>query len=257
MSRGFGSTYGTGASDVVSTGVTSSGSDKRSYSMWYLRNGNGGGGFGHLFVKNFSEELFWNPTGSVFFYARCNASGTQTARHAMASLGTTGASTGVWNHILLTHDQSSGALTPPTAYFNTTIQSSLVTNTSGTTASNSNAYLFGNDHVNTRVWDGLIAHVAIWDNVILDRAAAIALSAGTHPMSVAPANCVCYLPLDGIHNPETDFVMANGPASVTGALFGSLQPAAAPLYIARREWRPETPRIKTIRTRRTRRLLIA
>ncbi len=231
MSRGFGATYGTGASYAIVTGVTSSGSDRRSYSMWFLRNGAGGGNFGHFFVKNFSEEFFWGNSSSTFIYARCNAGGTQTSRYRLGSGGTSAGTANVWNHVLLTHDQSSGALTFPVAYWNGVVNNTVALVANGVTASNSNPYLLGNDHVNTRVWDGLLAHFAIWDDIILGEAEARALTSGVHPMSIAGANCVCYLPLDGIHSPETDFVFANTPAVITGAKFGVLMPDRVSMYI--------------------------
>lgn len=232
MARGFGATLGAGTTDVVRTGLLSSGSDRRSYSVWFNRNGLGGGNFGNIFFKApFSETFYFNNTGSFWHYDRCNAAGTQTARHNLGAVGTSGALTGVWNHCLLTHDQSAG-LVSPIAYWNGIIQSSqATTSASVTTATNVDPYYIGNDSVASRVFDGQLAHFAVWDGVILGRAEALALFCGAHPATIAPGNLVCYLPLDGMHSPELDYVLANGPGLVTGTRAGTTQPFSAPVHI--------------------------
>lgn len=232
MSRGFGSTYGTGATDAITTGYTKSGSDKRSYFIWYYRNGAGGGNFGNLFFKNNSEQLQWNNTFSSFNYRRCNSAGVQTGGNNMGTAGTTGAMLNVWNALLVTHDQSSGALTPSVAFYNGRKNTSNQNATGSLTPPNdTDPFIIGNTAAGNRNWDGFVAHATIWDDIILGEAEAWALTAGAHPMTIAPANLVAYLPLDGIHTPEMDFIVNNGAASITGAKYGTLQPLAAPIYI--------------------------
>jgi len=231
MSRGFGAS-GSGASDAVRTNITSSGSDWRSYSIWVYRTGNGGGGFGNIFFKNFSELFWW--TGSVYNYSKCNAAGVQTARHN-CGLGTTSGLANVWLNLVLTHDQASGALTPPVVYYNGVFNNTQIGTSASVTAPNTtDPYYVGNDQFNTRVWDGLLAHFAIWDDTILGFREVQALASGASPMDIAPAKLVSYLPLDGIHNPEFDHIIANRPSSVTGTRLGTDQPPLAPMYIGRR-----------------------
>lgn len=229
MSRAFGAS-GVGASDAIITGVTSSGSDKRSYSIWYYRTGNGGSNNGLLFYKSTSEFAYWENFGGRFAYERCNSSGVRTARWELIPPIGTASTASVWNHFLLTHDQSSGTLTAASPYWNGAI-GSVSSIGSGTTAPNANPYYVGNWSGAANVWDGLLAHFAIWDDVILGPGDAQALMAGVHPMSISPANCVCYLPLDGIHSPEPDFTFRNAPGIVTGTKLGALQPGGLSMYI--------------------------
>jgi len=235
MSRGFG-INGVGATDSVLTGLTSSGSDRRSYSIWFYRTGNGGSSLGNLFFKNNSEICCWANFLGRFFYGRCNAAGVKTANWELippaAGPGSTAGIANVWNHFLLTHDQSSGAATAAANYWNG--YSGINSSTALTlVAPGASPYNVGNTTpFNDRVWDGFLAHFAIWDNVILGQTEAQMLTAGVHPMMIAPANCVCYLPLDGIHNPEVDFYPGNARGSITGTRFGTSQPPQAPMYIA-------------------------
>jgi len=238
MSRGFGTTYGTGAADYIQTGLLNSGSDKRSYFVWFYRTGSGGGGLGHIFSKNTiggaspSELFYYSNPDSCFKYDRCNAAGVTTSRTLSNLSGTAGLS-GVWIALLLTHDQSSGALTAPVVYYNGT-PNRTSQNIAGfaATSNNTDPYVLGNGRTTVQVWDGFLAHFTVWDNILFGRREAQALTAGVHPMLVAPANCVCYLPLDGIHSQELDFSFRNPPGIVSGTKFGVSQPPSAPMYIA-------------------------
>ncbi len=249
MSRGFGNTYGVGIADAVSTGYTQSGSDRRSYAFWYYRNGAGGGGNGHIFTKgtalSYSERLFYQSnfgSGGGFHYDRSNPAGKKISGHNIWNIGTNNprylaGSTGIWLNAVLTHDKSSGARTAPKLFINGYSVNQTQKFASGSrTSDNSDPYKLGNGTGN---WDGLLAHFAIWDDVILDDGEAAALAAGAHPMSIAPGNCVLYLPLDGIHNPEIAFTSGAllAPTTLTGTTFGSSQPAIAPLYIPMRGFR--------------------
>ncbi len=236
MSRGFGSTFGAGSTDVITAGYKSSGSDKRSYSVWYYRHGAGGSSRGAIFDKgsgaNSSEQLDYNA--GTFNFNRKNASNVTTCSTNITLTAAGVADT--WIHTLLVHDQSSGTNTVQNMWFNgASFTSSQTIGAFVNVASdNTTAYLIGNNGAGTRNWDGLLAHFAIWDDIILDRSAAISLTNGAHPLSIASQNLVCYMPLDGIHDPEIDFIFANGggSSSITGAKFGTTQPAAAPMYIA-------------------------
>jgi len=135
--------------------------------------------------------------------------------------------------ILLTHDQSSGALTSPVVWYNA-VPNSTSQNIAGfvATSNNTDPYVLGNGRTTVQVWDGFLAHFTVWDDILFGRREAQALTAGVHPMLVAPPNCVCYLPLDGIHSPELDFTFRNPPGIVSGTKFGVSQPPSAPMYIA-------------------------
>jgi len=234
MSRGFFSTLGAGTTDQVTTGINAT-KDKRSYSFWVNRNGLGGGSAGHVFTKptagGQSENLYYTNAFSAYVYNRANASGVLTASHRM-SLTSVSNLANVWLHLLLTHDQSSGAVTVPVMYFNGVLfnSQSFANQTDG--IPNASPFILGQSAGAGFGWDGLIAHFAVWDGIVLDQTAARALHAGVHPATIAPEYLVGYLPLDGIHNPEVDFYPGNKPGTLVGTRFGTTQPAPTPMYIA-------------------------
>src|SRR5579883_2516045 len=109
MARGFGATFGAGSTDVVTTGLTAIGQDKRSLSFWCYVNGTGGGAIGRLLSKqgtgatSADAEYVRINTLTQLIYFRANTSGTKTADHVF-NLSPSGA----WHHVLVAHDQSSG-----------------------------------------------------------------------------------------------------------------------------------------------------
>ena len=237
MSRGFFSTYGAGTTDKVTTGINAV-QDKRSYSMWINRNGLGGGSAGHVFTKpntgtGQSENFYYANTFSAYVYNRTNSSGVLTASHRLILTGVSGLAN-VWLHLLLTHDQISGTATVPTLYYNAVIFNSQSFANQNNTAPNNSPFILGQSAAAGFGWDGLIAHFAVWDGIVLDQRAARMLYGGVHPMSIAPEYLVGYLPLDGIHSPEVDFYPGNPHGTLTGTRFGTLQPAQIPMYIASR-----------------------
>ena len=243
MSRGFGAVYGVNTSDYVRTGLLTSGSDRRSYFIWAYRHGVGGNNSGLIFSKNTpegataSELFYWDNTFGCLKYDRSNASNVQTSRTRLILSGVSGLAD-IWFSLLLTHDQSSGALTSPFLYYNGVVNNSQQVTTGFTaTSNNTDPYLIGNGKQPTsfpQAWDGFLAHFTVWDNVILGQYEALALHSGVHPMSIAPVNCVSYFPLDGIHNPEVNFYPGSPHATVSGSRFGVLQPPRVPMYIASR-----------------------
>lgn len=240
MSRGFFSTFGAGTTDKVTTGINAV-LDKRSYSIWLYRNGNGGSSAGHVFAKqatgNQSENCWWNFSGGTptYAYIRRNSANVPTANHFMQCAGGPQQLAGVWINLVITHDQSSGTLTDPIGYYNGLIQTSTAVATNNNVAATNGTFVLGQAFPANFGWDGLLAHFAAWDGAILTQAEAVALANGAHPMSIAPANIVGYLPLDGIHSPEMDYVRGNAAATLTGTRFGVLQPPSAPMYISSRD----------------------
>jgi hypothetical protein len=238
MSRGFFSTFGAGTADKITTGINAV-QDKRSYSIWINRNGLGGGSAGHVFTKpntgtGQSENLYYTNTFSAYVYNRTNAAGVLTSSYRMILSGVSGLAS-VWLHLLLTHDQSSGTATTPVAFYNGTIFNSSSFANQNNSAPNNSPFILGQSTAANFGWDGLLAHFAVWDGIILNQGAARALHSGVHPMTIAPEYLVGYLPLDGIHSPEVDFCPGNDAATLTGTRFGVLQPAAAPMYISSRD----------------------
>ncbi len=61
------------------------------------------------------------------------------------------------------------------------------------------------DSVPSREFSGLLAHIAWW-NVALTDSEVASLGAGVSPLNIRRDNLVSYVPLNGVHSPETDVV---------------------------------------------------
>jgi hypothetical protein len=223
MARGFGSALGVGATDAISTRYTERGSALRSYSIWYNRNGSGGGGFGSLLRKAISgasgsEWIYYGtssaPVTSIIYY-RANTAASVTASSSLVP-DATSSLLNVWNHLLITHDQSSGSLTAPVSFLNgQRALSYSITPQSLSASNNTDPFFIGNRADLSRNWDGWLAHMAIWDGVLLSSDDAVSLANGVSPLRVQSGNLVCYLPLDGVNVPEPDFLNFSS-ASIIG-----------------------------------------
>lgn len=219
IGRRFGSTLGQGTTDQVLTGYTSSGNNKRSYSVWYYRNGLGGGNNGRIFQKGAtgtgSETLFIEQASIALWFVRRNSGGTITAQHSLGNSFTTGNQTGAWYNLVITHDQGGGAAAP-TLYLNgASATASLRSAAAGTSADNTSAFTIGNGISGTRNWDGSIAWFTIWDNILLTAMEAKMIYNGYPSWRVRPGSIVCCVPMLGL-SPEKDLKAANGTATVTG-----------------------------------------
>lgn len=217
MSRGFGSTVGAGTTDIVGSLYKTTTTNSRSYSAWVWVNGAGGSGGGVVFAKtngaNAGSE-FLKIGGSIngqLHYARYNTGGSIVNKSAFGPIPLPAK----WMHILLTNDGGSNT----TAYLNGISQTVTAGGFNGTAANSTDSFFLGNRTDGLRNWDGYIAHFALWDNIILGAAEALALSAGANPLSISPGLLQTYLPLDGINNPEFDPVLGTS-VSITGTTLG-------------------------------------
>lgn len=76
-------------------------------------------------------------------------------------------------------------------------------------------------------FDGLIAEVGFWDDVLTDNEV-LELAAGMSPIRVRPANLVGYPPIYGLDSPEPDYSGSGNPFVVTGTVQADHAPVAPP-----------------------------
>lgn len=193
MARGFGTVRGVGATDKVVTTLTSHGT-QRSYAAWIYRNGNGGGGFGHIFDKLSSgtgqvEKMFYDAAAGFYQFRRAWSS----AANVVWSF--TAPATGALRHIGFSYDASSTA-NDAVGYLDGVSQAITEFNgpPSGSVVSNADPYHLGNRGAGDRNWDGDLAEWAAWDTILTSPEWA-ALAKGVSPLLIRPASLVEYVPM--------------------------------------------------------------
>jgi hypothetical protein len=223
MSRCFGSTYGAGTSDSIKTNATFTPSTSAlSIAGWFYINalGGSGAGAGYSFA-NGSAAVFGTSTVSnavSFFAAWTGSSGGNAIWHAPATFGQ-------WNHICATYSGSSSS-NKPTIYVNGISQTvTAQVPPSGSINFSSGAAYAGNSAAGNNNADGMIAHAAFWNGIILTASEAVALANGVNPLLIHPDSLTYYLPLDGVNSPEPDLIKGCS-ASLTGTRLGKSDPPA-------------------------------
>lgn len=205
MARGFGSTFGSGSTDSISTSLTTLVASPRSYSCWFWINGLGGGSLGRLFDSSTTtagvDTLF---ISAEFNYQRAFSISTVTFQFPVPS-------SSAWHHLLIVYDAGNTA-NVPTIYVDGVSQTVTVAGTAnGTAVTTSNDYRLGNRESGAnRNWDGMIAEFAIW-NALLTSSEATALSKGASPMFIRLPSLVEYVPLI---RDNTSVILA--PPTITG-----------------------------------------
>jgi hypothetical protein len=203
-SRGFGTTYGVGATDAVQTGYTTAPASTVTVSAWFWRHGAGGGSLGRVLDQN-------SATAAQTFILQDN---TVVSAGTMA-FGYGGTSTfgkwrwatpssDAWHHVLVTFNASTSGNTP-TVYIDgstvSTTQETAFTAPSGVTTG---TYVIGNRADGARGWNGKLADVAYW-TAVLTANEAKALSQGASPLQVRPASLKIFTPLCGTQSNEPDW----------------------------------------------------
>lgn len=227
MSRGFGSTFGAGTTDIVRINYSSTILAVASFSCWYYVNGAGGANTGNLFRRDsgvtWAVAMNSSTTSMLFVPAFSTTSGNWSWTNAA----------GRWQHILLTYDGSSTANNPVVYLDGALVSVSRNTAPVGTFQGTASSTFIGNRTDGTRNFDGMVAHVVVWNGVTLSAGDAVALASGINPIIIGPGPQLLNLPLSGINNPESDFI--NGASlSMTGTRLGTSEPMVQPLIRLRR-----------------------
>lgn len=226
MARGFGSTFGAGSTDAVTTRFASALSTTLSFSVWLLNDGSGGGGtFGRVF----------DVSNNNLFYADNTGNTPGTMEWGWVSSGTTPAwshtypADGRWHNIVGTWNVSTITTTPSFWMDGVTKLASNIAVGTGTAANTASAVIIGNRADGTRNWGGQIAHLAMWSGLLLSGQEAAALGQGINPTLIRPDFLSLYLPLDGVSKPEPDLILGNS-STVTGTRLGTSEPSCMNTY---------------------------
>lgn len=191
MARGFGTTYGVGTTDKITTGFTKIISSLRSYSWWQVAKSSGGGSLARI-MDTGSENILYDNFGIDDIEYDAPFSTTAGAW----SVAFSGLGSYVWNHFVLTYDPSSTS-NDPLCWQNGV--SSTVTRQvapSGTVSGGTGTFTIGNRPSDSaRCWDGIISDFAIWD-AILTQAEARQLYFGLKsPPQIRPNKLAYWNPL--------------------------------------------------------------
>lgn len=222
MSRGFGSTFGAGTTDLIETNFNAPLATNISYSLWFYLNAVGGGTFGHAISINTNSPtrfglLDSDSLTSLGVYLPWSTTAGQwdfTIPVAQA-----------WTNVVLTYSGSSTANTPIIYVNGIPASVVLATSPSGSYGTGGGNLYLGNWSTGARNWDGMLAHFALWNGAILTAGEALSLANGMNPLLIRPDSLSTYLPLDGINKPESDLIKGNS-LSIIGTRLGTSDPSA-------------------------------
>lgn len=243
MARGFGSTDGSGTTDLIST-TYSTDHTLQTWAAWIWITGAGGGNFARLVRNTVEDRILWMDwvAGEFWWTVGFTTFGGQWS--------TPIPSTGAWHHFAWTYDAGSTA-NDPLMY----IDGSSVTVTeeqapSGTLLTTGNQFDIGNRRSDSlRNWNGSLAEFAHWSRILSAEEIA-ALAKGFAP-SIFPRGLALYCPLDGRTSPERDFGMGGGHAgTVTGTAYQAhpkiITPGRESIILRTPVVAPTTPTLFTV-----------
>ena len=190
MARGFGSTFGAGSSDIISTALSAH-ATLRSYSLMTYRNGDGGANFGLIFSKRQTAdaELFQNASGATNAYRYQRNWSTTNGSWIIAR-----PSTGAWHQAGVSYDSGSTSNVPTMVIDGVSQSVTTELSPSGSVVNNSDPYTLGNRASDTaRAWDGMLCEFAIWDAILTAEEWA-ALGARVSPLEIRPQSLTLYRP---------------------------------------------------------------
>lgn len=209
MARGFNTTFGVGATDLIST-TLSTDSTLRSWFCW-------------MYLKTNTVCIPWvQRTGAgssaVEFYT--NNDSTYHFHRTWSSIAgewsVTAPSLNAWHAVGVSYDGSSASNNPIFYLDQTKPSVTLVSQSVGTLTNMAGvAYYLGDLSSGGAVWDGMLADFAVW-NAILTDGEFFALAKGIRPYNIRPGSLAGYWPLDGIQSPEPDLSGNKNNGTLTG-----------------------------------------
>lgn len=184
MAYGFGSTYGTGTSDLITTSFTGI-PRARTYAFWSFQHGTGGSTYGRQWHQDAAFTPYSNDTTGTFNFeiVEWGEGRWQFVNQAYDT----------WLHWLITYD-SNISTNAPVVYINGVDAGATLNVSPGSTYTAPTAnFCLGNDPTLVANWDGMLAEFAIWDH-IMSAPEITALSKGFAP-AFFPNGRVMYYPL--------------------------------------------------------------
>jgi hypothetical protein len=223
MSRGFDTTLGVGTTDVVVSKYTTGISTTMSISIWLYERA-------RATSARIFDQYNSSAVGSGIALFDPNTSGLldlqftwSTSTSNVGQWNFTAPGLGAWHHVLITYNATSTA-NVPIVYVDGVSQSlSQTIAPSGVITTLTGNWYLGNREDSARIFDGMLAHFAVWNGVILTPAEALMLYSGANPLLIHPEYLGTYLPLDGVNNPEIDYVLGTS-SSITGTKFVANDP---------------------------------
>lgn len=219
--RGFGTTFGTNASDFISSGTITIGT-QFSISVWIAPHNAGGSGFGYIVTDSntgsgslkFGLEMN-NASNSILFQRGWSTSNPNWSFPLAAGADK-------WSHIMVTYDGGSAA-NNPVAYVNCVLQTVSRQNAvTGTLTSPSSPITFGGLNGAAAAgnnYDGRTAEFALWNNTLLSANDDKALCGGASPLFVRHTTLSIYVPLLGAQAGEYEWGPSHFATTVSNAKF--------------------------------------
>lgn len=229
MSRGFGTTFGAATTDLITTRATTALQSQHTVAAWVYIHGTGGGAQGRIFSTPAFATAGWimNAGGSLMQIAEDFTVTDGVFTYPNPTFDK-------WHHLCFTYDGSSTANLPVVYVDGATVTVSALTTPSGVFATGGGAITLGNRTSDSaRNFDGMLAHFAVWNRVLVDSGAIRALASGVNPLLINPEYLLTYCPLDGVNTPEFDCILGNS-STITGTRLGTQEPPVQPFSRIRR-----------------------
>lgn len=215
MARGFGTTFGTNGTDVI-TCANFTFPNLISFSGWFNFNNadtvnQNNRVWSYDIAGTTASNFNYNPAALIMIlsFGRVTTQGVWTVVTP---------SKGVWHHIALTYDTTSVA-NNPLVYVDgssvTVLQTGVPVGAFVGTGIN---MTIGNNFTSNRAWDGSLAEYGFW-NSILAASEIKALSLGVPIIGVRPASLIKYYPLFGLQTNEPEWGPSHFTTTVMGAKF--------------------------------------
>lgn len=214
--RGYGSTFGTGATDTITTNSNITLTSKHTLSAWINTNGLGGTSQGMIWYPSDGGALglngFWSlngtTTGMVIAYKY------STSRPSWSfAVPATG-----WHHIAITIDGTAAANNPIAYVDGSSVAVSTGTPATGVFSPTAVHQSTGNNPGNNYTYDGKIAEFCMWQR-ILTANEVNGLAKGASPLSIGGSSLLLYEPLYGQLSGDQDWGPSHIALTVTGTKF--------------------------------------
>lgn len=231
--RGFGTTFGLGTTDIITTAHSGPVAATQSFAAWVWINGGGGNNLGRVIAYDLGCMICMSTVSSMQFNATFDTTSGNWFWTAPA--------TGAWHHVVLTYDAGSTSNDPVVYVDGASVSVGETSAPVGTYTGATGSMNIGNRNAGgasrDRVWDGKLAEVAYW-NVVLTASEARALAQGYSALKVRPASLQFYYPLYGEQSgsgTEQDW----GPSRLEGTVVSSLFQTHPPVQFWPFQWVPQ------------------